>query len=393
MKKLIFKGVLYQLVSTCILSLAISSCIDPFSIPSDRNERILAVDGLITTEAKEHEVRLTFANQYTNTSEGNRITVKSANVVIIDENGTETILRERILIDRWFCNPEGSITWFLYSSRFSITSQQPLTPTGIYLTPPDFRAKVGSTYTLKVQLPNGVQYESLPQTVLPGIPIENVEVIPYSAATINPLIDAKGIELLVSFTDRPNEQNFYFWNLSDSYLNLQTEADQRPARSGGPLACCNTCYIPDLHVPKIINTSTDFAFDGLSTSLIPIRIPDNGLRFKRRFRVRLNQYAISEQVHSYMKLVMQQLQIQGSVFDPLPANIRGNIKNISNPDQQILGIFIAADVSSKMIYVNRDDIPREFRATTQVIYMTCENYCGGLQEPPKFFPPDDWEFN
>uniref|UniRef100_UPI00404B9E2D DUF4249 domain-containing protein n=1 Tax=Fulvivirga sp. TaxID=1931237 RepID=UPI00404B9E2D len=381
--------------SIILIIIILGGCIDPFIIPSELNDRILAIDGMITTEAKEHEVRLIFANQYTNTSEGNRVTVKGADVTIVDENGIETILNERILVDRWYCiaDPTRLRSWYLYSERYSETGQQPLTPTGIYLTPPDFKAIVGSTYTLKVQLSDGLMYESQPQTVLPTIPIENVEFKPFREASINPLINAKGIELLVSLEDNPNERDFYLWNLSDSYLNLQTEADQRPERSGGPLLCCNTCYIPDLFVPKIFNATSDIAFNGLSTTLAPIRIADNGLRFKKRFRVRLNQYNISEQVYSYLKLVRQQLEIQGSVFDPLPANIKGNIKNISNPEQQVLGIFIAADVSSEMIYVNREDIPPAYRAPIALIYDTCEKYCGGLQEPPKLHPPNDWEYN
>ncbi|MBW3467788.1 DUF4249 family protein [Arthrospiribacter ruber] len=39
----------------------------------------------------------------------------------------------------------------------------------------------------------------------------------------------------------------------------------------------------------------------------------------------------------------------GGVFDLPPANIRGNIVNISNPEETVLGHFFAAGVSSKQV--------------------------------------------
>ena len=57
-------------------------------------------------------------------------------------------------------------------------------------------------------------------------------------------------------------------------------------------------------------------------------------------------FGISERHYNYMNAVIEQSNPQGGgVFQTPPANIRGNIKNITNPENFALGFFNIADAN------------------------------------------------
>lgn len=47
----------------------------------------------------------------------------------------------------------------------------------------------------------------------------------------------------------------------------------------------------------------------------------------------------------------------GSVFDTPPAPIRGNIQNVNDPDEVVLGNFEVANVKLTRIYTTQADVP------------------------------------
>jgi hypothetical protein len=221
------------------------------------------------------------------------------------------------------------------------------------------------------------------------VEIDSAYFRPYSNPSNNVFIENKGIEMFVDFKDDEKEKNYYLWKSSKGYLELKTEPERGSTNSS---VCCPICYIPDIPSAKFFGFASDDLFNGLNAKQPTFRIVDDGVRFKSRYRVQIDQYAIDEEAYRFFKLIRQQLDIQGSVFDPLPANIRGNMFEVGNQDATVLGYFIATDVSSKIIYVNQGDIPKEYRAAPDIIPYSCESYCGFLFEPPSLFPPDDWVY-
>ncbi|HZI25111.1 MAG TPA: hypothetical protein VFD46_08545, partial [Chryseolinea sp.] len=51
----------------------------------------------------------------------------------------------------------------------------------------------------------------------------------------------------------------------------------------------------------------------------------------------------------------------GSLFDPLPSQVIGNIKNKNDASQPVLGYFTGGSVTKKRIFINFAQLPRELR--------------------------------
>jgi hypothetical protein len=84
-------------------------------------------------------------------------------------------------------------------------------------------------------------------------------------------------------------------------------------------------------------------------------IEDNGFRFQYMYRFILNQIGLSAEAYAYYRILALQQSIDGDLFDPPPAQIRGNLVRVdSEPNEEVVGFFGAFDVFQKEIYIAPD---------------------------------------
>jgi hypothetical protein len=222
---------------------------------------------------------------------------------------------------------------------------------------------------------------------------------PFSTPTINPLIQNTGIELFAHFRDDPTKDNYYLWKPANAIYALKTQPelyslppdDPNCPRCPSPKPFCNTCYTEDYEIESAFSVESDFLFNGLDALASIHKISDDGRRFGERYRLEMKQYAISEEAHKFFKLIEQQLQISGSVFDPLPATIKGNMERQTDENEIVLGYFLAVDEKSKVIYVDRSDLPIEYRKPSAIIPDDCRTFCES-RVPIGTHPPVDWVY-
>lgn len=337
------------------------ACIDPYNVNAPEGERYLTVEGYITTDPGPHSIKLTRTDTYGSAFEGLIRPIVQATVAVRDSDGLVSFLTE-------------------------ITQ-------GVYETPANFRAKVGMSYTLQIDLSNGQSYSSLPELVKAVPKIDSVSYRSVSVATDNRLLDRFGVQLTTHFKDPGEESNFYYWRTGPATFvvvanpELFTLSPNHPTnpRGAAPKDCCAICYYKEQLRVQNFAIGTDEDFNGLSTRKQVTFIEDDGLRFKDTYRAEVQQMAISDNAYRFLKLAEQQLSITGSVFDQPPANIRGNMINLADPDEVVLGYFIAADIETKQIYIKRADLDQGLLQTPSIIPDDCRTFIGA-----DITIPSDW---
>jgi hypothetical protein len=378
-----------KLITVVVCSYAIlglQSCVDPFSISTPDNPPTITVDGLLSTDLGPHSVRITRTDKYGSVFEGAITTVNDANVAIRDNEGNVTFLEEFV---------QDSATFFFNGMGTFVTREGIVFPqgswvtyfvgrkTGIYRTPINFRAEVGKTYTLQILLLNGESYSSEPQKVLPVAPIEDVSILTYTRPSANPLEQSSGATIQTKFTDPADETNFYFWRVANPVYTFITDLEGA--------SCCDVCFrYDDAAITNTFAIQDDTGFNGITTNLPTISIGDDGFRFKDRLRVDFNQYSTVAAGHRYLRLIKQQLDLKGSVFDPLPANIRGNMFNVNDPNKQVLGYFFVSDVSTRTVYIRNSDLT--FTQTPGVVLGDCRE-AKGFSRRLTTTAPSNWSGN
>lgn len=317
--------------SLIILLFFLCGCIDPFPVEVSEGESLLHVEGYITTDPGPHTIKLTRTATYGSVFVDFIRRVSQATVGIQEvESGQVTFLTE--------------------------------TETGTYVTPNGFSAEIGKSYSLRILTRDGEEYVSEPQNTLPVPEIDSLAYRTIVIPTTNRLFPKSGLQFISFFKDPPGERNFYHWKIENRISRVSTFPElYRPRGSlpedpPQPKDCCTYCFVPDMVPFRNIFIAEDTGFDGLATSQIAGFLEDNGFRFMHRFRFDFQQMAISAETYRYLRLIDQQLSLTGSVFDPPPARLRGNIINLNDPDETVLGHFFSADVVSKRIYLRREDL-------------------------------------
>ncbi|MBW3468901.1 DUF4249 domain-containing protein [Arthrospiribacter ruber] len=361
MKRFFFPFVLLVLLSTCI---------DPYGFNAELGEQALAVEGYITTIPGHQEIRLRRA---------------------------EVFGPDYIGINR----PEGLATVLIKDDLGRVTRLVEQEQRGLYLTEEIFAAETGRSYNLEIITQNKKRYISKAELVREVPKLDSVTYRAVRIPSTDLLNDDYGVQVLGHFQDPKGQDNYYFWRTMESDFVLIAEPDLENI-GGGPAGlppcppCCEKiCYHKDLPKPGNIFTVDDTEFDGLYQSRVIAFVEDNGLRFKDTYRLELQHMSVTQETQRYLQLIDQQLRLTGSVFDPPPANIRGNMISLDDPDELVLGQFFAVDIEQVQVYIQKSKL-EFFRRPQTIVPRCCIHFL--YQDPRTGYvaplvpttPPSDW---
>lgn len=318
--------------------------------PSDFEEH-LVVEGFITDEFGPHEFRITRVARFAGVLEGGLIEREEAEVRIIDQNGVSTPLRVRDLQRKevFNANPPACTP--------AVTFARVQTN---YLSPGNFRGEIGNTYTLEIITGNGNTYRSTPQTMRATPPIQSLQLRFVELPSLDPVIVPSGVEISASWQDPPDEENYYSWRVNGIYRINTSEANL-------PGACClfdprdnqaRDCWINETDLQGNEIAFSDAQVNGqLITKAIGF-VEDDGLRFAsnavpfdKQYYIEIEQYAISKEAYDFNQRIRTLQDIDGEIFDPPPLGIRGNINNIDDPSEIVIGHFGAYAMQKRDIFI------------------------------------------
>jgi hypothetical protein len=279
------------------------SCIRNINLPFRNVAQQLVVEGFISTDVPPYTINLSYSGQFGNTYQAgmdSEFFITDARVVIEDDHGDST-----------------TCSWIANGTYQSTDS--------------NFVGMVGRSYTLKIYLSNGKTYVSAAEKIVAVPPIDSVTAV-YDSTYIT---DIRPTQLIVSVNthDPPATQNFYRW-VSFGYI---------PRYSFGGY-CCSLCE--QFHPENQISVLSDQFINGREM-LFPIYY--SPIYWFGKHFVEIKQYSISQDGYLFWAQYLNQTNRTGSVLDPLPASLLGNIYNRADSTDLALGLFAASDVFTKKV--------------------------------------------
>jgi hypothetical protein len=118
------------------------------------------------------------------------------------------------------------------------------------------------------------------------------------------------------------------------------------------------CYVFEISNPEritLINGNLLNKPGGKSKQVVSKRLIDQSFLSRHYFNVR--QLSIDKEAYEYWRKVRELVNNTGSVFDTPPAPIRGNLFNVNDPEEVVLGYFEVAKANVSRIYTTRADVP------------------------------------
>ncbi|HMR91579.1 MAG TPA: DUF4249 domain-containing protein [Chitinophagaceae bacterium] len=95
-------------------------------------------------------------------------------------------------------------------------------------------------------------------------------------------------------------------------------------------------------------------------------IPPRDEKLAVRYSILVRQYALDKKGYAFYQMMKRNTESLGTVFDPQPTDIRGNITCVTDPSIPVIGYIGANSITEKRIFINRSQLPAwGFRQTCQ----------------------------
>jgi hypothetical protein len=239
----------------------------------------------------------------------------------------------------------------------SDNSTYPLTAigNGVYSTVDTLALNPQLQYRLSIKTSNGDQYLSDFVPYKPTPPIDSINWV---------MNGDYSVQIYANTHDPANGTHYYQWNFDQTYEYHSAEASDDywdkdttppnvvPRPPGGQVY---RCWSSSSSTAILVGTSIKLASDVIYEA--PVKyIPPNDIQTSVLYSILVRQYALTADGYNFLSLMQQNTESLGSIFDPQPSQLTGNIHSTTNPSEQVIGYVSAGTVQSRRIFIYRSQI-------------------------------------
>lgn len=322
--------------------------------PSEEN--LLVVDGMISNLPGPYTVRLSMSSEMENPA---FIPVSGFMISIIDDLGNSCNLIE------------------MSAGRY-VTMDE------------NFVGIPGRAYKIEMFAPGGQQYTSDFETLQEPTQIKAVDHHLEFMSDDNLIYDIAGYRFYVSTMQALADTNYFMWQLVSTYkyradmlIYWIYDGQLRPVTNRDTL---QICYKTDT-IPQIFLLSTENLDQPVITDFPLHYVTTETRHLMERYSLLVRQFSISRDGFHFWRIIRDQNTNAGDLYSKLPFQMKGNVFNVSNENEVVLGRFTVAGISEKRIFVDRPKPPVKMR------YPICEfhegtylNFSAIFEFPPIMWP-------
>ncbi|MDQ2770070.1 MAG: DUF4249 domain-containing protein [Bacteroidota bacterium] len=175
--------------------------------------------------------------------------------------------------------------------------------------------------------------------------------------------EASGLNIRLSTHDPANATRYYRWDYTETWEITPVYVPQVEYK-------LNTLPLPDISVPfpdkcwasapstsLLLGNTTTLSQDVVAERLLRV-VPANSERLYTRYSILVQQQALTKDEFDYWELLRKNTESIGSLFDPQPARLTGNVRCLNAPAELALGFVGAHSVVEQRIFVARNQLPR-----------------------------------
>ncbi|RSK49480.1 DUF4249 domain-containing protein [Hymenobacter rigui] len=172
-----------------------------------------------------------------------------------------------------------------------------------------------------------------------------------------------GLQLYLSTHDDQNQTRYYRWQYEETWeFTSAYESLYRYAGNNKMVLRKEDIY----HCWRIEPSTTIVTTSTVRLSQDAVRdyrllfIPRASEKLLSRYSILVRQYGMSQAEFDYWEAVKKNTENIGTLFDPLPSQIQGNVHCLSDAQEPVLGFVGASTVVAKRIFIERGSLPREW---------------------------------
>ncbi len=314
----------YLKITILLLAVITQSCIEKYFPDIKDYQTLLVVDGMLTSDPSPYTITLSLSSPADKPP--NMIPYQGATVVVIDNFGNKEVFNE--------------------------------TEPGTYVSSPDgMQGTAGREYKLSIHTSDGKVYESPFQELKAAIGISTVYAEIESWATEDEYHTLFGYQFYVDTETAATDSTYLMWLAKGTYkyradFLIRYIYDNRRLSLFPKPDSLRICYHTDYNngfftanLTKLsLPTVTHFPLNYVTTDTRKISL---------RYSMLVEQYTIDEHAFTFYEQLSDINTEQGVLYAQQPYQLKGNMQNINDQDDVLLGYFLVAGIDKKRIFVNR----------------------------------------
>lgn len=226
-----------------------------------------------------------------------------------------------------------------------------MTGPGLY-TSPNLNLIMNNEYRLKIKTPDGKEYAS-----------------EYVVARKTPEIDSigwkrddKGVKINVNTHDLSDKTRYYKWDYEETWEIRSNYYSNYKYVGNGVVVDRPTseqiynCWRTGASTTILIGNSARLGSDVIAQAPL-LAVSEGDEKIGIRYSILVRQYALDKPGYEFYDMMKKTTETIGTVFDPQPTEIKGNIKCVNNPGELIVGYITASTITEKRIFISNAQLP------------------------------------
>ncbi|QMW04270.1 DUF4249 domain-containing protein [Spirosoma foliorum] len=205
------------------------------------------------------------------------------------------------------------------------------------------------TYRLHIKTAKGNDYYSDYVPVIATPPIDSVSWRP----------DNDGLQISVNSHDPKNNTRYYRWEYDQTWEYNSVYPSVFEIKNNKIVnrpESVYRCWDSENSSTIVLGTTTRLSQDIISQYPL-VYMPNSSVRLSVRYSILVRQFALSQTAYNYYDQLAKITQSIGSIFDPQPSQLTGNIRSQTDESDLVLGFFRVGTVESKRIFIDKSQLP------------------------------------
>jgi hypothetical protein len=213
-------------------------------------------------------------------------------------------------------------------------------------------------YLLSIITSDGTKYISDPVIPKQTPPIDSLN----WTAGFDGAVDSQAVNIYVNAHDPSGNTRFYRWDFTETWAHESINRTFYLVQNKMIVYVDDTtqhnwhCWTSAPSTNILVGSS-----DGLSSDIIsqaPVnKILQNDPRMDFKYSLLVRQYALDATAYDYWLQVQKQSQSLGGLFDIIPAQLTGNLHNLSQSSVPVYGYVSASSVQQQRIFISNENLP------------------------------------
>lgn len=173
-----------------------------------------------------------------------------------------------------------------------------------------------------------------------------------------------GVQVFANTHDATNSTHYYRWEYTETWefnssyrsiIRYDTITKTVVYRTEQIYTCWHTNNSPNI----LLETTTKLSNDIVNETPL-IYIPDHDQRLFILYSILVKQFALDEKGYNYWIAMKANTENTGSISDPQPSQLEGNIRCLSNPSEKVVGYINAGNTDHQRIFISNTDMPSDW---------------------------------